>query len=1800
MEDIKRRLEVKHPPIQIQAVWKLYSDVVKKSGKTIIDASTPEIPELKALWDSCSSPDRIVSEASGQALVKLVVVRKAEFTYIINSLLNIVPSARSLQGVVPAISQLLTLQAEAVIEAKQSYECPYSIRTPPHPFITVLTNRPESWLLLQQQVYAICCHDNERISQIAIRVISPFLKFVLLEPQQTAQYQPMRNGLQRALIDVCCDATDRDAKKVVSFLASVLHCFQMQTFDHLANLTVFLLDILRTATRLTWSPTDMSYLAGVVSCCLGSIKPCWTVGIDTTRLEKAVLLCVQTHPQAVCSEKNIPALSELLVSADSTRCLRLLQIVNLLLTNLDPCPSVLAAMLVQPLLQILSAPASAEGMSTCRKQVMVAAADDLQTIEQIIKNSVKESSGQESIPLPSATPNGYTNQMFVSLARIFSRSDSTACIWLENASTNITSSKMVPLNMTSLTAALFVVSPSKKQSKQALETIVEIAKSDYSQAPGLLPLLLYRLGREPDPEMKLDIMEAIPQLATHKFCIAPILKTIQLLSNSPRLRAISIRLMTSLWKLQDRTFPQLLALLTDDSPGLTGPGGIDEVTLAKAAAIRDICQMRPGQHGSDLLSPISDILNSHSGEEGSAACALVLEGLASLCEAEVINIRSAWSVLADKLTQDCRPPVVEKICDLFSLVASLTEKTPEFENFQVEVVRNLWLYCHSDNTTIQGAALRALSAFSPEQFLVSFLPAQITEDLREQAAQIAAQQDDPDLTIDQILTFVPGVCYTRLLKTLHAQVLEDYEVFLSSMVGKEVENLPRGIYHSSLRRQGAAANQGKAVSSIPGFILSQYEKTNQPGLRPGLASGLLFCYDPPVEVGRDGRPRRHYIVSHGKNYQQMFSTLLSEVPVQPSEWHRCMLMPQAWTSFVDRLFTAMLEAKKADVELEIKRGDIEPNDAKLAQDTAWLWVRDAIADLIKTASRGNPTAQGNSVLALAGLAVAASRHATGLDEDSLKAAEETCQHLSHSHWLTVAMDTIMCLMEVSFKPKGKILGLCQQRTAGDKLPASLLARSSACVALSQLVPIFITMDSDRIYQVISMATDRLPGQPGCEESPVLQFHYGLGLGMFMGRLFEEHISDVGGAKGMIEIWKSMDVLENSCLSKDLENRSGCLLGVGLAVSGLCEDGKTESRAHVSAVHDKLTMLMEATPPTDSSYQALCVAVSCIGGRAFSANVLQIERVGALVDSLTQAHSQNPEVTGVCLALGTLCYNLNKVGHPMIGQLRTKLVHDWLEGLASEETPPRQKVSTLNGLMALIGSERTLVSVQGSGTSLLGSDVDADSVIKMATSVVAKSSDLGIQSNSAWMLGHLYLSACAITETRASVPPSYGYLPESSILRAMVDLLTEAGKRGPEVIPPEYVKVALTAIQEDVKQVLPPVNWAGVLSPFMRVNFGASVRCLCFKMAVSQSLSAPTAAMFISSWLTPPLFNSLDAECKEFLYQSLPYLIKSVGPAILQTFLERGCMEPFTESNIPMCICVLRGLNLALQVQDPPESVTRILYLATQVIYKAVPTTLQEALYSQMSECLSNLPDEILDEVTLEDFSEKQTFVKGTFVRCYLIANGRQPVALLNSCIDAIIHSQHLEKVLLLHLLANCFQQMAGCSTDYTSPINRTQWLLELLGHVRNIAVGNTTLPDEAPPHIEVMQCAVELVARAMCLWTSSIAGAISGVGPSLFKLTSGEESPRGDNWVADYANTLPNCLDFLPGCIPMLEGKPWDQIMSKAIDWLLTLSESSTEVVSPVISKQTRESLYMLRHCKEFRKAVVWSRVFNPDVSASG
>lgn len=60
---------------------------------------------------------------------------------------------------------------------------------------------------------------------------------------------------------------------------------------------------------------------------------------------------------------------------------------------------------------------------------------------------------------------------------------------------------------------------------------------------------------------------------------------------------------------------------------------------------------------------------------------------------------------------------------------------------------------------------------------------------------------------------------------------------------------------------------------------------------------------------------------------------------------------------------------------------------------------------------------------------------------------------------------------------------------------------------------------------------------------------------------------------------------------------------------------------------------------------------------------------------------------------------------------------------------------------------------------------------------------------------------------------------------------------------------------------------------------------------------------------------------------------------------------------------------------------------------------QFAEVSAVAECLGNLPDTLFDRLTEDDFLQK-SHDKGCLVRCYLVAEGRQPLAVLNRCIDA--------------------------------------------------------------------------------------------------------------------------------------------------------------------------------------------------------
>lgn len=89
-----------------------------------------------------------------------------------------------------------------------------------------------------------------------------------------------------------------------------------------------------------------------------------------------------------------------------------------------------------------------------------------------------------------------------------------------------------------------------------------------------------------------------------------------------------------------------------------------------------------------------------------------------------------------------------------------------------------------------------------------------------------------------------------------------------------------------------------------------------------------------------------------------------------------------------------------------------------------FWSRDQITNQLRKASKGSPKTQGNSILALVGLANAISSFEENESkEDRMRTPD---QFISVRSWLLKVADTVMVVFDGNYKPASKPFQWCQQ------------------------------------------------------------------------------------------------------------------------------------------------------------------------------------------------------------------------------------------------------------------------------------------------------------------------------------------------------------------------------------------------------------------------------------------------------------------------------------------------------------------------------------------------------------------------------------------------------------------------------------------------------------------------------------------------------------------------------------------------------------------------------------------------------
>ncbi|XP_047426080.1 focadhesin [Mugil cephalus] len=1801
MEALKTRFDFPSPVIQAQAVRNLVAAVLTEKGSNgKITQSSTQSPALEALWQQCCGDCAPVRSACCDAMVLLVDQGHADLQYILNGVLNLLPSAKNVQGLMKVVGRLLQMQADQR-DGETHFTCPYSIRSSPHPYITALENRADCWPALLLEVDDFIRQAVERNKAAYITMLAPFLRYLYCEPQRQPQHALLRHSLLRVLLPM--QPKNKDQEKTSPVCDSLLLCLcqlvphmQVDSVEAVLELCGFvdtLLQGLVVASGDRWRPERAGLLLQLLCAC----QQCLKLNGDCRPLLSLMQRLLTSCQPEVPLEELMMGVALLLLEAPPAQQTSLLSLALSLAPEQAESSPWLSPVLVLPVLQLLSCSGLTEPLADQRthNQNHGLAHSLLRGISRPT-DKPRQSGSTLSLPLTS-----WYSELSVALSvlRKAVADPAAAADWLQVVTSALTSGQRLPSSL-SLIVTHLIVTGREDVCRLALKASQAIAAADPSQVPSLIPVLLFKLAKEKNPGLAHAVLSSLPNLGTHKLCVPMVLPTLHMLASAPKLRAVAMRLMTALWKKQDRVYPELQRLLgPQDVRVVMGRDAQWEQILARAACLRDVCRERPYQHGGDMLAAITLTLKQCNKPDLATPAALALQGLQDLCRAEVVDIISTWRSLGPELSCDSRPLMVKAVAELLALVPQLTVKSEEYEKLKEEVVSFLWNYAVSKDPEVASCGYKALAEFPVVVHIITHLPEaarpviKLPENEEDDEQTNENEDEEKDLSI-------PGSSYIKLMTLTSTPILPAFERFLTSLVKQEMSQMPRGVYFSALRGGGLRSDQGKTVAGIPSFMLKTYEKNKQPGLKPGLAAGLLLCYELPVQTDRDGKPIDRFLFSRSRSYQQTLTALIHEVNIQPSEWHRALLLPQAWRGFMSRAFYAVLQGRRADLEVQQKRGKEDPQELQYKQHCAWMWARDQLADVIKTATKDSPVVQGNSILALSGLAAVLAKYESSLPADSNGSLGAGPEFVPTASWLAMVLDTLLSIISSSYKAGGQVFPWFLHRSYSGENTASAIARSCASLALSLLVPVLVVWQRDGLVQVLAALQAGLPGSPTADDSQAIQFHSGLALGMVLSSLHQQRLSDVSAQKDNDLLFSSLDALEKCAFNTNLEYNTGCMLGLGLVLSALCNSGQTDRHVRVSQTLDKLLANLQNSSGQGRMLQeVLAYSVACVGVSAFNGGLIDAAKAEEVMNTLRTLTEESQQTPGFSLALGLAVHGLSVSGHGKAEDIHPRLLAAWIKILLAEGCPTMQRLAAVNGLVALVGSESYLIQLKSELELSSLQQSRLNEVIRAITQIITFSGAIGLQSNSACLIGHLHLANVSTSHSHTAVPQDFSYLSEKSVIRSIADFIAEAGKKGPEFSHPALVKTALAPLASvGASFQYPPINWSAVLSPLMRLSFGEDVQHQCVTLAASQAQSSQSASLFLGSWLSPPLVHSLSYQTRAFLYENLGSWMKHVAEDKLQVYIESLGLQQFQEDvrsqRLPLCCSLLQGLAQAMALPNPPNNCWTILCSITEKIFALLPNQIQNDevdLYVGVTKCLSEMSDTEIDRITR--VSEDQ-MEKTCFILAYLTSRGRVPLLGLNDVIAGVLRGWPSRRV--GWFLLQTFYQCRLAVSANTGVSKRMEWLLELMGHVRNVAYGATSV---ACGDVKLAtDFLFQLFAAAVVSWGDHVMPLLLGIRAQWFPW---QPDPKpaglqmhglyGEERLADLA--LPHCMLGMSHSLPLLLDKePWSSQTHKFIDWLFSITEGPEQNLSTTTISTAKAALLALKGSAEFKKKAVWTRAY--------
>nr|CAD7568632.1 unnamed protein product [Timema californicum] len=724
MEEIEYKLKKKNSPISIvNAISKLIDTIQIKADS----GHVTELVEFKLLKSKCEDEDSILSITACQGLVTLVETGVLGVLPTLSGFIAALSTARNFTGIIPAIGSLLILDLKFRLSNNEVYKCPFTLRSPQHPFITILKQKKEVWLDVFNQIQFMCQHKEDIVANNSVELLRPVLLFILCDPCQT-----------RDLPLTCCRQT----------WALVLHLLQYPQFKE------FIIDaqswvqveLDNSVMDNSWMLLDLAHASidkGDLELCsslalapfvASAIHRLTTLGHDTRCWLSLLTTLTERNPES--------ASCVLMLLADTvTNCpaIYLKDLLNTCAVILEQKSSnvIAAKMLACSALQWLLYPSHTTAESLGVASSLLTAIDNT------------TSWGNHTARL-------CTNKVFAQLRSMDERVDFSIEMcklvetWQNNPSSllpylsRISSSPPSFLEKLRLfLSAIFVDNFNTNEVKEkSLQLLLLLVRRNNELATSIVTLILYKLASEHQPHIQLELLRGLTAMAVQKENIALVVHSLESVRLKSSLKTLSVDLYLRLWKVECRCYPYLQKLLLEPASNERNDQTW-EFEVARAVAISDICKTRPELYGEELVILLSQILNNCGDTWGSLPSSIALQGITSLCKAGIADIASTWRALAPKLSRDKRTAVVVSLCEFFAAIPSLHTPSIDYEKLVIEASTKLWMYVSTSNQLeVITAALRQ--------------KLKLPSSYAKTPVDAARRPED-------VLPYIPGECWIQLL-----------------------------------------------------------------------------------------------------------------------------------------------------------------------------------------------------------------------------------------------------------------------------------------------------------------------------------------------------------------------------------------------------------------------------------------------------------------------------------------------------------------------------------------------------------------------------------------------------------------------------------------------------------------------------------------------------------------------------------------------------------------------------------------------------------------------------------------------------------------------------------------------------------------------------------------------------------------------------------------------------------------------------------------------------------------------------